>query len=214
MLDPSTLLVFATAAIVVLLIPGPSVLYIVSQSVEHGRRAGLLAVLGVHIGTLVHITAATVGLSALLVSSATLFDAVRLVGAAYLIVIGARAVLGRGQTAGSQVPAAREMRPGRIVRRGILVNVTNPKTALFFFAFLPQFVRPGDGPVALQMAVLGLIFLVLGLITDGTWALVSGSAAGWVRARPTIGSTQRVVTGCIFIGLGVATAMGAGERRQ
>src|SRR6476469_5326526 len=102
--DPSTLLVFATAAIVVLLIPGPSVLYIVSQSVEHGRRAGLLAVVGVHIGTLVHITAATVGLSALLVSSATLFDSVRLVGAAYLIVIGARAVLGRGQAASSQAP--------------------------------------------------------------------------------------------------------------
>lgn len=214
MLDPSTLLVFATAAIVVLLIPGPSVLYIVSQSVEHGRRAGLLAVVGVHIGTLVHITAATVGLSALLVSSATLFDAVRLVGAAYLIVIGARAVLGRGQAPSLQAPAAREMRPGRIVRWGILVNVTNPKTALFFFAFLPQFVRPGDGPVALQMAVLGLTFLVLGLITDGTWALVSGSAAGWVRARPAIGSMQRVITGCIFIGLGVATAMGAGERRQ
>ena len=214
MLDPSTLLVFATAAIVILLIPGPSVLYIVSQSVEHGRRAGLLAVLGVHLGTLVHITAATVGLSALLVSSATLFDAVRLVGAGYLIVLGVRAVLGRGEATRSRAPAAREMRPGRIVRRGILVNVTNPKTALFFFAFLPQFVRPGDGPVALQMAVLGLTFLVLGLITDGTWALVSGSAAGWVRARPAIGSTQRVVTGCIFIGLGVATAMGAGERRQ
>jgi threonine/homoserine/homoserine lactone efflux protein len=213
MLDPSTLLVFATAAIVILLIPGPSVLYIVSQSVEHGRKAGLLAVLGVHLGTLVHITAATVGLSALLVSSATLFDAV-LVGAGYLIVLGVRAVLGRGEATRSRAPAAREMRPGRIVRRGILVNVTNPKTALFFFAFLPQFVRPGDGPVALQMAVLGLTFLVLGLITDGTWALVSGSAAGWVRARPAIGSTQRVVTGCIFIGLGVATAMGAGERRQ
>jgi threonine/homoserine/homoserine lactone efflux protein len=211
--DPSTLLVYATAAVLVLLIPGPSVLYIVSQSVEHGRRAGLLGVLGVHIGTLVHITAATVGLSALLVSSATLFDAVRMIGAAYLIVLGVRAVLGRGE-ARAQAPAAREMRPGRIVRRGILVNVTNPKTALFFFAFLPQFVRPGDGPVALQMAVLGLTFLVLGLITDGTWAIVSGSAAGWVRARPAIGATQRVVTGCIFIGLGVATAIGAGERRQ
>jgi threonine/homoserine/homoserine lactone efflux protein len=106
------------------------------------------------------------------------------------------------------------MRAGRIVRRGILVNTTNPKTALFFFAFLPQFVRPGNGPVALQMMVLGLTFLVLGLITDGTWALVSGSAAGWVRARPGIGATQRVVTGFIFIGLGVATAIGAGERRQ
>jgi threonine/homoserine/homoserine lactone efflux protein len=213
MFDPGTLFVFATAAILILLIPGPSVLYIVSQSVEHGRRAGLLAVLGVHIGTLVHITAAAVGLSALLVSSATLFDAVRLVGAVYLITLGVRAVLGRGE-ARAEAPAPKEMRAGRIVRRGILVNTTNPKTALFFFAFLPQFVHPGNGPVALQMMLLGLTFLVLGLITDGTWALVSGSAAGWVRARPGIGATQRVVTGFIFIGLGVATAIGAGERRQ
>ena len=208
----ATWLAFVATALVLLLIPGPAVLYIVSQSVEHGRRAGLMATLGVHCGTLVHITAAALGLSAVLVSSSIAFGAVRLIGAAYLIYLGVRTLADR--TARAQAPAPRETRLGLIFRQGILVNVTNPKTALFFFAFLPQFVRPGDGPVALQMAVLGLIFLALGLITDGTWAVVSGSAAGWVRARPAIGSTQRVVTGCIFIGLGVATAMGAGERRQ
>ncbi len=211
--DPGTLILFAAAALVILVIPGPAVLYVVSQSVEHGRRAGLLSVVGLHCGTLVHVFAAAVGLSALLVSSATAFDVVRLVGAAYLIVIGLRALLARGVEQ-IEAPAPREMEPGRIIRRGVLVEVTNPKTAIFFLAFLPQFVRPGHGPVALQMVVFGLTFLALGTITDGGWAIASGSAANWVRARPSIGRAQRTVTGCIFIGLGVATAIGAGDRRS
>jgi threonine/homoserine/homoserine lactone efflux protein len=208
----ATLAAFSVTALILLLIPGPAVLYIVSQSIEHGRRAGITATLGVHAGTLVHITAAALGLSAILVSSSLAFGAVRIVGAAYLFYLGIRAILARGD-GGAAAPAARERRLGRIFRQGVLVNVTNPKTALFFFAFLPQFVDPHGAAVPGQIVVLGLVFAVLGLITDSAWGLLAGSAAGWVRGRSAVRSIQRWVTGCVFIGLGVATALVGSERR-
>ena len=210
--DPATLLAFALTALVLLLIPGPAVLYIVTQSVEHGRRAGLTATLGVHTGTLVHIAAAALGLSAILVSSSLAFGAVRLVGAAYLIYLGVRTLLDRAAASGASTPR-RDRRLGRIYRQGALVNATNPKTALFFFAFLPQFVDPHGAAVPEQIVVLGFTFALLGLITDGAYGLLAGSAAGWVRGRSAVRSAQRRVTGCIFIGLGVATALVGSERR-
>jgi threonine/homoserine/homoserine lactone efflux protein len=207
----STFAVFALAAVVLLLIPGPAVLYIVSQSVEHGRRAALAATAGVHTGTLVHITAAALGLSAILVSSASAFTAVKLAGAAYLIYLGIRAILGRDE---AHAPAGRrEVRLGRVYRQGALVNVTNPKTALFFFAFLPQFVDTTRGGVGGQVAILGLTFMGLGLVTDGAYGLLAGAAAGWVRARPGYRRAQRWLTGTVFIGLGLATAF-SGDRRR
>jgi len=206
----ATFLAFAATALVLLMIPGPAVLYIVSQSVEHGRRAGAAASVGVHLGTLVHITAAALGLSAILVSSSLAFGAVRLIGAAYLIYLGVRTLAGRAD--GRSAPVRREARTGRIIRQGALVNITNPKTALFFFAFLPQFVDPHQA-VPAQIVVLGLTFLVLGLITDTAWGLVAGSAAGWVRGRSTVRSAQRWVTGCVFIGLGLVTALAHTEKR-
>jgi threonine/homoserine/homoserine lactone efflux protein len=210
--DASTLTAFALTALVILLIPGPAVLYIVSQSVEHGRRAGLAATLGVHTGTLVHIAAAALGLSAILVSSSLAFGAVRLVGAAYLIYLGVRTLLDR--TSREALDAApRERRLGRIYRQGALVNVTNPKTALFFLAFLPQFVDPHGAALPGQIVVLGLVFALLGLVTDGAYGLLAGTAAGWVRGRSAVRSVQRWVTGCIFIGLGVATVFVGSERR-
>src|SRR5215471_518587 len=136
----ATFAAFALTAIVLLLIPGPAVLYIVAQSVEHGRRAGLTAVAGVHVGSAVHVFAATVGLSALLVSSAVAFSAVKFIGAIYLIYLGIQRL--RNRDGGDSTPSASERNLGRIFRQGIVVNVLNPKTALFFFAFLPQFIDP------------------------------------------------------------------------
>jgi threonine/homoserine/homoserine lactone efflux protein len=211
--DASTLTAFALTALVILLIPGPAVLYIVSQSVEHGRRAGLAATLGVHTGTLVHIAAAALGLSAILVSSSLAFGAVRLVGAAYLIYLGVRTLLDRTSREPADL-APRERRLGRIYRQGALVNVTNPKTALFFLAFLPQFVDPHGAAIPAQIVVLGLVFALLGLVTDGAYGLLAGTAAGWVRGRSAVRSVQRWVTGCIFIGLGVATVFAGSERRS
>jgi threonine/homoserine/homoserine lactone efflux protein len=211
MLHPATLIAFSAAALVLLLIPGPAVLYIVSQSVEHGRRAGLTATLGVHTGTMVHLTAAALGLSAILVSSSLAFTTVKLLGAAYLIYLGLRALLGADDP--ETAPAAREVRLGRIFRQGVLVNVTNPKTALFFFAFLPQFLDRGAGRLPLQIALLGLVFTCIGLVTDSSWALASGLAAGWIKGNARFTRIQRRVSGCVFIGLGLVTAFAGSERR-
>jgi threonine/homoserine/homoserine lactone efflux protein len=208
----ATLLAFAATALVLLLIPGPAVLYIVSQSVEHGRRAGLVATLGVHAGTMVHIAAAALGLSAILVSSSLAFAAVRLVGAAYLIYLGLRTLLDRSGGEGTATPP-REAWLARIFRQGVLVNVTNPKTALFFFAFLPQFVDPHGAAVPEQIVALGLTFALLGLVTDSLWGIAAGSAAGWVKGRSAVRNVQRWITGCVFIGLGVATVLVGSERR-
>ena len=208
--DSSQLAFFVSTAVVLLLIPGPAVLYIVAQSVEHGRRAGLAAVGGVHAGSAVHVAAATVGLSALLVSSAVAFSAVKLVGAAYLIFLGVQRLMGRGDGGGRAPERERDL--GRIFRQGIVVNVLNPKTALFFFAFLPQFVDPNRS-AAPQIAVLGLIWIAIGLASDGLYAVLSGAVGTAVRRRAGFARIQRLVTGLVLIGLGIAAAL-TGRRTQ
>lgn len=208
--DSSHLALFFSTTIVLLLIPGPAVLYVVAQSVEHGRRAGLAAVGGVHVGSAVHVAAATVGLSALLVSSALAFSAVKLVGAAYLIFLGIQRLLGRDGGNGASAAGERDLRG--IFRQGIVVNVLNPKTALFFFAFLPQFVDPSRS-AAPQIAVLGLIWIATGLLSDGMYAVLSGTVGAAVRRSPGFARAQRVVTGLVLVGLGVAAAL-TGRRSQ
>jgi threonine/homoserine/homoserine lactone efflux protein len=202
--DTSHLTLFITASLVLLAIPGPAVLYIVAQSVEHGRRAGLTAVGGIHVGSLVHVGAATVGLSALLVSSALAFSAVKLVGALYLIFLGVQRLLGRDGGDGPEVSRELDMR--RVFRQGIVVNILNPKTALFFLAFLPQFVDP-DRPAAPQIAVLGLIWIAFGLMSDGVYAVLSGTVGGAVRRSSVFARAQRLITGLVLIGLGVLAAL-------
>jgi threonine/homoserine/homoserine lactone efflux protein len=208
--DSSHLALFVSTAVVLLLIPGPAVLYIVAQSVEHGRRAGLTAVGGVHVGSAVHVAAATVGLSALLVSSAVAFSAVKLVGAAYLVFLGIQRLAGRDGGDGVSLGTTRDL--GRIFRQGIVVNVLNPKTALFFFAFLPQFVDPSRS-AAPQIAVLGLLWIAIGLMSDGLYAMLSGTVGAAVRGRPSFARAQRVVTGLVLIGLGIAAAL-TGRKTQ
>jgi threonine/homoserine/homoserine lactone efflux protein len=208
--DSSHLALFLSTAVVLLIIPGPSVLYIVSQSVAHGRRAGLTAVGGVHVGSGVHVLAATVGLSALLVSSAAAFSAVKLVGAAYLLFLGIQRLLGRDGGEPRSLGGERDLR--RVFRQGVVVNVLNPKTALFFVAFLPQFIDPGRA-AAPQIALLGLIWILLGLLSDGLYAVLSGTVGSALRRRPGFGRAQRMVTGLVLIGLGIAAAL-TGRRTQ
>jgi threonine/homoserine/homoserine lactone efflux protein len=141
----SAYLLFVLTALTLLLIPGPAVMYVVGQSIGRGRRAGVASVLGVHTGTLVHVTAAAVGISSLLVASATAFAIVKYAGAAYLVVLGVRRLLGKEESAVGETRGPTDLR--RHFRQGIVVNVLNPKTALFFLAFLPQFIDP-HGPVA------------------------------------------------------------------
>jgi threonine/homoserine/homoserine lactone efflux protein len=208
--DASHLALFAAAALALLVIPGPAVLFIVAQSVSHGRTAGLFSVLGVHAGSVVHVAAATVGLSSLLLSSAEAYTAVRYAGAVYLVWLGARRILGRDR--GKAVEAGGEGSRVRLMRQGFVVNVLNPKTALFFFAFLPQFVEPSAGSVAVQTAAFGLVFILLGLVTDSLWALAAGAAGGRLRRSASFARAERFVSGAVLVGLGVATAV-SGSRK-
>jgi len=203
--DSGRLAVFTLAALALLLVPGPAVLYVVARSIHHGRRAGLASVLGIHVGTLVHIGAATLGLSALIVSSAIAFTAVKVAGAIYLVGLGLWTLFSKGSETEIALGGERNLR--RAFAQGIVVNVLNPKTALFFLAFLPQFVDPNAAHPAVQIAFLGILFAVLGLITDSLWALAAGTAGGVLRRSRRFVRTQRYVTGTVYIGLGVATAL-------
>jgi threonine/homoserine/homoserine lactone efflux protein len=210
--EASTLALFTLAAITLLVIPGPAVLYIVTRSVDQGRAAGLASVCGVHVGTLLHVAAAALGLSALLVSSATAYHAVRWLGAAYLVWLGVRRLLARDEEAAVATgPGPRRVGLRRIFAQGVVVNVLNPKTALFFFAFLPQFVDTSRGSVPFQVLVLGVAFVLLGLVSDGAYALAASAGAGWLRRRPGVARASRLVSGGVLIGLGVTTAL-AGSR--
>jgi len=187
------------------------VLYIVATSVEGGRRNGLLSVAGVHLGSMVHIAAAVAGLSALIVSSAIAFSAVKYVGAAYLVYVGIRKLLGRDEAVEAEERAPRSGR--RVFSQGIVVNVLNPKTALFFLAFLPQFVEPERGHLVTQVVFLGLLFAALGFITDGCYALVAGTAGKWLRQNRRYLEVERYVSGTLFIGLGLTAAFAGSQKK-
>src|SRR5215218_2008502 len=203
--DLSTWGLFVLASLVLLLTPGPAVLYIVARSVQQGRTAGLVSVLGIHLGTIVHIVAAAVGLSALIVSSALAFSVVKWVGAAYLIWIGIRTLLAKDPS--SDAPAVPAEPLGRVFRDGFVVNLFNPKTAIFFLAFLPQFVDPSRGAVHWQILVLGLTFMSLGIMSDGMFALIAGAAGDFLRRSRRFLRFQRWFAGTSFIGLGVTAAL-------
>jgi threonine/homoserine/homoserine lactone efflux protein len=199
--DATSLWLFGLAALALLVIPGPAVLYIVVQSAEKGRRIGLASVAGVHLGTLVHVAAASAGLSALIVASSLAFSVVKYAGAAYLVYLGIRKLLERDV----DTPVERRRYPlRRAFARGAVVNALNPKTALFFLAFLPQFVAPDRGGVWSQALVLGFVFVGLGLVTDSLYALAAGTVGGLLRRRR---NAVRYGSGMVFIALGATAAL-------
>ncbi len=199
--DSTAVWLFCIAALALLAVPGPAVLYIVVQSAEQGRRVGLASVAGIHVGTLVHVAAATAGLSALIVASAVAFSVVKYAGAAYLVYLGVRKLLERGPP----VRAERRREPLRhAFVRGVVVNVLNPKTALFFLAFLPQFVDRGRGGIWSQVLTLGLLFVGLGLVSDSLYALAAGTVGGLLRRRR---AALQYGSGVVYIGLGAAAAL-------
>jgi len=203
---------FVSAALVMLLIPGPAVLYIVARSVERGRFAGFVSGLGIHTATLVHVAAAALGLSAILASSALAFGVIKYAGAAYLIWLGLKKIFGRGAAPdiSGELPAYGY---ARLFRDGFVVNLLNPKTALFFLAFLPQFVDVSRGHVAMQIAFLGLLFTLLGFMTDGCYALAAGTAGGWLKRNRGYLKFERYVSGVLFIGLGLTAAFAGNQKK-
>lgn len=203
---------FISAALVLLLIPGPAVLYIVARSVEQGRVAGFVSDLGIHTATLVHVVAAALGLSAVIASSALAFSVVKYAGAAYLIWLGLKKLFGRIDAPNGN-DSLRAQTYTRLFRDGFIVNLLNPKTALFFLAFLPQFVEVSHGHVAMQIAFLGLLFTLLGFITDGCYALAAGTAGSWVKRSRGYLNFDRYVSGVVFIGLGLTAAFAGNEKK-
>jgi len=203
---------FVSAALVLLLIPGPAVLYIVARSIEQGRLAGFVSELGIHTATLVHVAAAALGLSAILASSALAFGVIKYAGAAYLIWLGLKKIFGRSEAldVSAGLPAYGY---ARLFRDGFVVNLLNPKTALFFLAFLPQFVDVSRGHVAMQIAFLGLLFAALGFITDGCYALAAGTAGGWLKRNRGYLKFERYVSGVLFIGLGLTAAFAGNQKK-
>ncbi|GIW35703.1 LysE family translocator [Meiothermus sp.] len=213
LIPPDQLLVFALASLALLLIPGPAVLYIVTRSASQGRAAGVASVLGIQCGGMVHVLMATLGLSAILLSSALAYNVVKYAGAAYLAYLGLRTWLSREPI---ELGALDRQPLRRIFLQGFVVNALNPKTALFFFAFLPQFVDPARGAVSLQFLLLGLVFITLATFSDGGYALLSSTLGGWLRRKsiePRFALGQRLVTGGIYIGLGVTAAL-TGHKHQ
>ena len=200
----STYAVFLATAMALLAIPGPAVLYVVTRSIEMGRAGGVASVAGITTGTIVHVALATAGLSSLILASRTAFDAVKYVGAAYLIVLGVRRLLTR--TEDRVEPEAIPRTRRRAYTQGIVVNLTNPKTIVFIFAFIPQFVDPNARHVWLQVLVLGLSFALLGFLSDNAYALAAGAVAERLRGSRKIARFERWFGGSVLIGLGIAAA--------
>jgi threonine/homoserine/homoserine lactone efflux protein len=197
------LILFMGASIVMLVIPGPAVLFIVARGISQGRLAAFASVLGVAAGSLVHVVAAVVGLSALMAGSALAFSVVKYVGAAYLIYLGVMTLLKKRQAAVNPKIERKSLR--RLFVDGVVVNVLNPKTALFFLAFLPVFAD--EAYFAQQALFFGAVFVVLAIMSDGTYAMISGSLGHILRGQPRFLAAQRWITGSIYIGLGVLTAL-------
>jgi len=209
-LSSLNLALFIPAAIALIVTPGPVVLYIVTRSVDQGRKAGLVSVLGSEIGNLCHVAAAALGLSAILLSSTLAFDIVKYLGAAYLIYLGIRKLLSSDKIADQ---TARRDTLGRIFLQGIVVAVLNPKTALFFFAFLPQFVDSSKGAVTLQILFLGIIMVTLAIISDTIYALMAGTLGRWLRGNLRYLRFQRYFSGTVYIGLGITAALAGGNKK-
>ena len=200
-----TLLIFTAAALLMNISPGPSNFYVMSRSVAQGPRGGVLAAMGLALGSLVHVAAAALGLSALIHYFPAAYAALKIIGAAYLIYLGIRYL--RGTRAGAREPLPDVRRAhGRILAESFLVELLNPKTALFFLAFLPQFVDLSRGSPAPQILILGCIVTVSAIPCDLVVAWVSGSAARRLLASPRFARIQEYLSGSILVGLGLYVA--------
>lgn len=211
MIDGSVLSVFVLAALALVASPGPAVFYIIARSLEQGRLAGIISILGIGVGTLCHIAAATVGLSALFMSSALAFNVVKYAGAIYLVYLGVKTL--RSNKTSDGVHLSEKMPFRKVFYQAFLVNLLNPKTTIFFLAFLPQFVDPAKGAVSIQILILGLILVFIGFVCDLIYALLASSIGGWLQRSPRTQRMQKYIAGGTYITLGVVAAF-AGVARK
>ncbi|MDX1414935.1 MAG: LysE family translocator [Candidatus Promineifilaceae bacterium] len=209
MFEPTTLIIFISAAVLLLITPGPAVLYIIARSLEQGRLAGIISTLGIATASATHVLFAALGLSALLLQSALAFTIVKYLGAAYLIYLGIKTLLSKSEAHAVDISETRSLK--RIFSQGFIVNLLNPKTALFFLAFLPQFVSSERGSVTTQILILGAIFVTLAIFSDGMYAIVAGSAGNWLTGNLRIAKLQKNIAGTIYILLGLTAAFSGGR---
>lgn len=202
--DGSTLLLFAGASLALLAIPGPAVIYVVTRSLDQGRTAGMVSMLGVETGTFAYALAAAAGLTGLIAASVTAFTVVKYAGAAYLVYLGVRKLLERPEKTQPEVLVTGR---SRLFLKGALVQLLNPKIAIFFVAFLPQFVHSSRGPVAVQILVLGTIFTLLAILSDGAYVLLAGAVGSWLRTGRRARSWLARFSGGVYIGLGLTAAL-------
>lgn len=205
MIDPSTYLTYVAVVLGLFLIPGPAVFLVLARSVSGGRQVGIATGFGIAFGDLLHTLMATLGLSAILMTSALAFEMVKYAGVAYLVYLGIRSFLEKQDDL--ELLTSRKMTASQAFRQAIFAEVLNPKTALFFLAFMPQFINPSTGAVVSQFAVLGLTFAVLGAAFTSILAVGAGSVSGWIRSHRQIGRLQGKVIGSIYLALGARLAM-------
>lgn len=204
-MEDYALIGFIVASLIVLLIPGPGVLYVIARSLTQGQKAGLLSVLGLSVGALVHVAAATLGLSAILLTSATAFNMVKILGAGYLIYIGLREIF--KTRSNTKIDLGEIHSTHRLFIDGVIVSIFNPKIALFFIAFLPQFISPDAASLSQQILLLGLLYVALALITDSAYVFLSGYLRHWLGNRIIAGPLPQYARGLTFLGLGISTAV-------
>lgn len=205
MFDVRNLITFVGVVIGLFLIPGPAVLLTLASSISNGRKVGIATGAGVATGDLLHTTMAVLGLSTLLMTSALAFTVIKDAGAVYLVYLGVRAFFAKTETL--DLPTVQQASPRSAFQRGLLTEVLNPKTALFFLAFLPQFVRPAQGFAFLQFMVLGLIFVTLSIAYTSLLALGAGSVGAWLAHHPRASRWQGKFVGSIYLGLGIRLAL-------
>jgi threonine/homoserine/homoserine lactone efflux protein len=207
MIPPDRLLAFAALALVVIAIPGPSVLFVVGRALAHGRQVALASVAGNELGELTLAVLVAVGLGPLIERSALLLTVLKLAGAGYLIFLGARAFRGRKAHEFGEQLADRTRGGLRAIRDGYLVGVANPKTAVFFVAILPEFVSQSRGDVPVQMVVLGVLFVLIAAVSDAAWSLLASGARAWLVRSPRRLELVGGAGGLAMIGLGITLAL-------
>lgn len=205
MIEPTVLLTYVIIVLGFVFIPGPATLLTVTRATSSGAKAGIATGAGIAVGDVIHTLLAVLGLSAIIATSAVLFNVIKYLGAAYLIYLGVKALLARSSNlAGIKIPA---VTPGTAFKQAVYAELLNPKTALFFLSFLPQFVQPENGMVFLQLIILGLIFVALGLISTVVFAVSAGALGDYLRKNPAVVKWQNKVVGLIFVSLGVRLAL-------
>ncbi|RWX69304.1 LysE family translocator [Mesorhizobium sp. M4B.F.Ca.ET.089.01.1.1] len=205
MIDLATLATYVAVVLGFVFIPGPATLLTVARATSSGTKVGIATGAGIAAGDIFHTVMAMVGISAIIATSAMLFSIVKYIGAAYLVYLGIRAIIEKTST--DPAAGALEIRAGKAFRQAVLTEMLNPKTALFFLAFLPQFVRPENGSVMLQLAALGIIFVLLGLFSTVVFAVSAGGLGAFLRRNPAVLKWQGKVVGAIYCALGVRLAL-------